>query len=158
MLLFWEALGNVERQFILSKCRLPWYVKSALWKELCAAKWSFNESFTSVLNESPSKCQRPLVFYPSLSDGDWDTQWISGARIWMGYVEGISYGQPSNDTVERQSQRRSLAVPSAPKIWAKTPCWNCQAFRDLIHNSTDENKLFSQHQKNMSVALSKRLV
>lgn len=117
-----EALGSVERQFILAKCRLPWYVKSALLREPGGAKGSFNESFTSALNKSPSKCQRPLVFYPGLYDDNWETQWISKARIWMRDSKGISHGQPSNTFVGRQSQRSSLAVPSAPKSRAKN--WN----------------------------------
>lgn len=115
MPVFREALGSVERQFILTKCRLPRYVKSALWRELGGTKRSVNESFTSALNKSPSKCQRPLVFYPSLYDGDGDTQWISCARIWMTNSKGISHGQPSNGIVEGESQRSSVPLPPAPK-------------------------------------------
>lgn len=60
------------------------------------------------------------MFYPSLYDGDGNTQWISMARIWMRDSKGISYGQLSETIVEMQSQRRSLAVPSVPKNHAKT--------------------------------------
>lgn len=39
----------------------------------------------------------------------------------------------------------------------KPKCWHREAFGDLIHNSTDENKPFSQtSEKEMSTALSKR--
>lgn len=40
----------------------------------------------------------------------------------------------------------------------KLKCWRREAFGNPIHNSTDENKLFSQtSEKEMSTALSKRL-
>ena len=44
---------------------------------------------------------------------------LVGDRSWMRDSKGISYGQPSNAIVEWQSQRSSLAVPSAPKNEAK---------------------------------------
>lgn len=41
----------------------------------------------------------------------------------------------------------------------KLKCWHWDALRDLIHNSTDETKLFSQtSEEEMSVAVSERPV
>lgn len=118
--MFRKALGNVKRQFILTKCRLPWYVQRALLGEHGGARQSFNEASTSARDKSPSKCQRPLVLYPILYDGDWNPRWMSRATIWMRESKDISYGLPSNAFVERQSQRSSLAVSSEPNKRAKT--------------------------------------
>lgn len=62
--------------------------------------------------------------------------------LWKGSLKGAVW-------LCHQRQR------SGPKL----KNWHRKAFRDLIHNSTDENKLFSEtSEKEMSMALSKRVI
>lgn len=106
MPVFPESLGSVERQFILSGCRPPRRVKSALCGELGVAKGSFNESFTLALNKSPSKCQRPLVPHPGSSDVDLDAKWNLQDRN----LDEGEQGQASSAIVERQTPNATAKI------------------------------------------------
>lgn len=116
-----------------------------MWRVLCGeSSVELKEASMSPLPQlwinHPQSVKDHLCFIPVRMMGTWTLDEIRGARTWMRYSEGISYGQPSNAIVERQSQRTSLAEQSAPKNWAKTQILAIH----LIYSCTDENKLFSQ--------------